>query len=57
MDLLRFFKEKMHFQEIKIRFPLLYTPATPDPPARIRCGRLPAACVWLRRQWLPHAIP
>jgi hypothetical protein len=32
VDLLWFFKEKMHFQEIKIRFALLNTPATPDPP-------------------------
>jgi hypothetical protein len=58
MDFLGFFKEKMHFLEIKkIRFPLLNTPATPDPPARIRCGRLPAASMWLKCQWLPHAIP
>jgi hypothetical protein len=57
MDLLWFFKEKRPFLEIKTRFPPLNTSATPDPPVRIRCVRLPAARVRLNRQWLPHAIP
>jgi hypothetical protein len=58
MDLLWFFKEKMHFQEMKkIRFPLLIPQPHRIPRIRIRCGRLPAARVWLSCQWLPHAIP
>jgi hypothetical protein len=36
--------------------PFIYSSHTGSP-AQIRCGRLLAACVWLRRQWLPHAIP
>jgi hypothetical protein len=58
MDLPRFFQEKNVFSVIRNTFFFLKTPQPQRIPRnRIRCGRLPAASMWLRSQWAPHAIP
>jgi hypothetical protein len=57
MDLLWFFKEKMHFLELKFVNP--YKTAQPHRIPRPGSDAVspPAARVWLARHWWPQAIP